>query len=219
MQTIFNQNALSEMEDRFRARFINSLSGFKSANLIGTVDSEGQENLSIVSSVFHLGANPPLMGFIIRPSSVERHTLENILATGVYTINSVTRPIAKQAHQTSARYLADVSEFRQTGLTPQYLDNHPAPFVEQSPLKIAMRLREHQTLAINGTELIIGEIERVILPSNAVRKDGYVDVESMQIVCVSGLDSYHRTDMIHRLSYAKPDKVPQVLTRDGQQER
>lgn len=215
MQTNVNQSALSEMEDRFRARFINSLSGFKSANLIGTVNPEGQENLSIVSSVFHLGANPPLMGFIIRPSTVERHTLENILATGVYTINSVTEPIAKQAHQTSARYPAGVSEFHQTGLTPEYLNNHVAPFVAQSPLKIAMRLREHQTLSINQTELIIGEIEHVTLPSHAVQQDGHVDVESLKIMCVSGLDSYHITEMVHRLSYAKPHKMPQVLTRDG----
>ena len=49
-----------EMESRYRAHFINSLSGFKSANLVATVDKKGLENLSIVSSCFHLGADPAL---------------------------------------------------------------------------------------------------------------------------------------------------------------
>ncbi|EGU57164.1 flavin reductase domain protein FMN-binding protein, partial [Vibrio nigripulchritudo ATCC 27043] len=100
----YSKSDIGEMEDRFRARFINSLSGYKSANLIGTIDNNGQHNLSIVSSVFHLGANPPLLGMIVRPHSVSRHTLENIVETGHYTINSVCREVYQQAHQTSARY-------------------------------------------------------------------------------------------------------------------
>ncbi|MFT6388340.1 MAG: hypothetical protein ACJAUP_001720 [Cellvibrionaceae bacterium] len=48
------------MSDRFHVNFINSLSGFKSANLIGTVDSVQNTNLAIVSSVIHLCAKPPL---------------------------------------------------------------------------------------------------------------------------------------------------------------
>ena len=62
----FNTQSLNELEQRYRAHLINSLSGFKSANLLGTVDKNGQENLSIVSSVFHLGANPALLGMIIQ---------------------------------------------------------------------------------------------------------------------------------------------------------
>ena len=71
------------MEVRKRAAFINSLTGFKSASLIGTIDNNKKTNLSIFSSVFHLGSNPALVGFINRPDSVERHTLENILQTNL----------------------------------------------------------------------------------------------------------------------------------------
>lgn len=94
----FTQDRIDALDTRTRAHFINSLSGFKSANLIGTQDDQGQTNLSIVSSVFHLGANPPLVGMIIRPHSVARHTFENILQTGFYTINQVNQFIYSQAH-------------------------------------------------------------------------------------------------------------------------
>ena len=93
----FSKNTIENLDSRYRAHFINSLSGFKSANLIGTQDNQGHTNLAIVSSVFHLGAHPPLVGMIIRPHSVPRHTLENILETGFYTINHVNKTIYQQA--------------------------------------------------------------------------------------------------------------------------
>ncbi len=84
-----DNNAIAQLEQRFRTNFINCLSGFKSLNLIGSVNQLQQTNLAIFNSVFHLGANPPLLGCIIRPDSVERHTLSNIESTGYYTFNHV----------------------------------------------------------------------------------------------------------------------------------
>jgi len=48
--------------DRFtRANIINSLSGFKSASLIGTVNKNAQPNLAIFSNIVHIGADPALV--------------------------------------------------------------------------------------------------------------------------------------------------------------
>jgi flavin reductase (DIM6/NTAB) family NADH-FMN oxidoreductase RutF len=93
-----------KFEKLYRATFINSISGFKSASLIGTMSSKGKTNLAIFNSVIHVGANPPLMGFLMRPVSVERHTYNNIKETGYFTINHINKEIFKQAHQTSASY-------------------------------------------------------------------------------------------------------------------
>ena len=107
----FSREDIDAMDSRYRAHFINSLSGVKSANLLGTRSELGEENLAIISSVFHLGANPPLMGMIMRPHSVARHSLENILETGVYTLNHIADSFFAQAHQTSAKYPKEQSEF------------------------------------------------------------------------------------------------------------
>lgn len=199
----FTKQAIADLENRYRAHLINSLSGFKSANLIGTQDSNGQTNLAIVSSVFHLGAHPPLVGMIIRPHSVPRHTLENLLVTNQYTINHVNKDIYNKAHQTSARYDKDESEFDATGLSTEYLNDFTAPFVKESKLKYALELKEHYHLAINGTELIIGEITDIYLDEACLQEDGFVDIEAIDTVAVSGLDSYHVTERLARLAYAK----------------
>ncbi|GAL10291.1 hypotheical protein [Vibrio astriarenae] len=190
---------------------MNSLSGFKSANLVGTVDANGRTNLAIVSSVFHLGANPPLIGMISRPHTVTRDTLENILTTGEYTINHVNSAIWKQAHQTSARYPSDVSEFEEVGLTPEWQEGVFAPFVAESRLKYSLKLVSSQTIALNGVMLLIGKITQLFLEREAVSEGGYIDIESLDTVAVSGLDSYHVTNGIGRLTYAKPNTKPEIF--------
>ena len=202
------------LDDRYRAQLINSLSGFKSANLIGTCDDRKQTNLAIFSSVFHVGSHPPLLGMIVRPHSVARHTLENILQTGHYTINHVSEAFYKQAHQTSARYYEETSEFQATGLTPWWHDDFPVPFVEESPVQLGMSLREHQRLKVNDTVMVIGEVTVINIKHDIVRDDGYVDIEQSNIVTTSSLDTYHRTQMLAKLSYAKPDrKLHELIDR------
>ena len=88
METI-DAAGIDAMAQRYRANFINSLSGYKSANLIGTCNEQQQTNLAIISSVVHIGANPPLMGMIMRPHTVTRDTLGNIKQTGLFTINAL----------------------------------------------------------------------------------------------------------------------------------
>ena len=107
------------MERLVRMRLINSVSGLKSANLVGTVDENGQANLALFNSVVHIGANPPYLGMIFRPLTVRRDTYHNIKTTGVYTLNHVHAGIRERAHQTSANFPAGVSEFEACGLTPR----------------------------------------------------------------------------------------------------
>jgi flavin reductase (DIM6/NTAB) family NADH-FMN oxidoreductase RutF len=196
------------MDTRKRVAFMNSLSGFKSASLIGTIDNKNNTNLAIFSSVIHLGSNPALIGFINRPDTVDRHTFENILQSNCFTINHIKKSIYKLAHQTSARYSKDVSEFTATGLTPQFQNNFKAPFVQESHIKYGLEFIEKHDIKINGTILVIGKVIDVILPESCLLSDGTIDIEMAETIAISGLDSYHTTNKIARLSYAKIDKMP-----------
>ena len=207
---IVNENILA-LEKHYRTNLVNSLIGFKSANLIGTISKEGKTNLAIFSSVIHVGANPPLMGFLMRPVSVERHTYSNIKETGYFTINHINKEIYKQAHQTSGRYDKNVSEFDACGLTPEYTETIKAPYVKESTIKIGLRFVEEQEIKANGTIFIVGEIVELILPDDVVAKDGYVDIEKAETIAISGLDNYHATKRIARLSYAKPGVEPREI--------
>lgn len=194
---------LMQMEQRKRAHLINSVGGFKSVCLIGTKDLEGQTNLAIFNSIVHIGANPPLISFIMRPDSVERHTLSNILATGFYTINHLNNAIYKQAHQTSARYPKEISEFDATGLSTEFKNNCIVPFVKESNVQLEVEFKERINLSINNTIMIIGQIKNIYFPDDCIQEDGFLDIEKAGSITCSGLDSYHSTNRIERLTYAK----------------
>lgn len=206
MKKYITSDALTAMEKQERVHFINSLGGFKSVSLVGTSDKSGNTNLGIFSSFFHIGAQPPLIGMIFRPSPPERDTLRNIIDTGFYTVNHINENIYKQAHQTSARYDASISEFDATTLTKEYKNNFLAPFVAESNIQLGVEFKEKIDISINNTLMVIGEIVQIYIPENCFYEDGFIDLEKANTITCSGLDSYHKTIQLDRLSYAKPDK-------------
>lgn len=201
----FNSEDLMSLDKNKRVHLINSLGGFKSVALVGTSDNEGNNNLAIFSSIFHIGANPPLIGLIFRPSPPERDTYNNIIKTSYFTLNHVNESIFKQAHQTSARYDEGDSEFEKTGLTPEYKDHFFAPYVAESRIQLGIEFKEKVPISVNNTTLIIGEIIQIYIPEDSLNVDGFVDIEKANSITCSGLDSYHKTIQLDRLSYAKPN--------------
>ena len=203
MQYSFSE--ILSLNDRFRRNLINSVSGFKSVSLIGTVNNSGTTNLAIFSQILHIGANPPMLGILFRPDSVERHTLENIRQNGYFTINQIQESFYQQAHQTSARYPSSISEFDAVGLTPEFIKDVDVPFVKESNIKMLLKCVDEQTLKINGTILLIGEVQLLMAPDNLIGEDGFVDLQNAGTITSAGLDAYYKTEKISRLSYAKVD--------------
>lgn len=199
----FSRDAIEQLDKEFRRNLINSLSGLKTAFLCGTVSLNGIPNLSLISSVVHVGANPPLLGMIIRPPSVPRHTLTNLLHTGFFTLNLVSREFLEQAHQAAARYPAEKSEFDAVGLTPLYTEKLPAPYVKESSLRIGLKLAGRMNIDLNDTVFIIGEIQEILLPDDAANADGTINFATLDPALVGGLDAYHRATFIKRLPYPK----------------
>ncbi len=195
---------IENFEQRFRTTFINSLAGFRQAVLVGTKSKEGWSNLAIFNSLIHLGANPALFGLINRPDSVQRDTLQNITETGSYSLNFVAADLYQKAHQTSARYDKEISEFEAIGLTERTVDDHHAPILGEAVVSILMQLEQITPIELNGTKLIIGSIQEVILPDELVHKDGFIGLDEAQVLVTQGLDAYFSTQAIGRLPYAKP---------------
>ncbi|MDO8966200.1 flavin reductase family protein [Algoriphagus sp.] len=205
----FDSKEILASDSFYRRNLINCLSGYKSLNLIGTQDSKGKTNLAPFSQVFHIGANPPMLGILFRPNTVIRHTLDNILDTGFFTLNHVNSEFYKEAHWASAKW--DVSEFESTGIEHEYLNGFFAPFVKSSPVKVACSLLETQTLKVNQTILLIGLIDSIYIEEKGLRKDGSLDLNELDTVTVSGLDEYHVGKKLGRLSYAKADRFPEEI--------
>lgn len=201
---------IEQMPKRFRTQFINSITGFKSVALIGSINQNAQTNLATFSQIFHLGANPALIGIIFRPAVVPRHTYTNILQTKEFTINHIHESFVAQAHQTSAKYPADVSEFKAVGLTEFYGKNK-APFVQESHLKIGLAYRDEKLIELNDTILVIGEITEVIVDNDCILNDGFVDIQKAGSITASGLDAYCTAQKLTRFNYAQPNEKPQPI--------
>ncbi len=199
-------DTIKTWERFYRANFINCLSGFKSANLIGTVNRERQPNLAVFSSVVHLGSDPALIGFINRPLAAAPHTINNIEATGVYTINHINPSFVEKAHQTSAKYPAEVNEFEAVGLTAQFIYPIIAPFVAESNIKYALKLVEIVSIKHNNTFLVIGEITDVIVAEGLIANDGFINIDEATSMACLGLDAYYTTTKATRYGYARVTK-------------
>jgi flavin reductase (DIM6/NTAB) family NADH-FMN oxidoreductase RutF len=197
------KDEIKNLDRRYRANMINCITGFKSANLIGTRSAAGQENLAIFSSVVHLGSDPALLAFIQRPLlDTTSHTYAHIQELGCYTINHVPPHMVTEAHQTSAKYETGISEYDACGFTPYYHRDFGAPAVGESGVRIGLQFVEEIPIKHNGTRMIIGEIAWIEIVEEHILPDGSLALD-LSSVAVSGLDTYFRGQRIGQFPYAK----------------
>jgi flavin reductase (DIM6/NTAB) family NADH-FMN oxidoreductase RutF len=207
----FTKNEIAGMDSKDRLKLINAVSGIKPANLIGTISDEGMPNLAIFSSVVHLGSDPALLGFILRPvGAVPRHTYENILQNNQYTINHVHRSFIKKAHYTSAKLERNRSEFETCGLRAQFLPSFKAPFVQESLLKMGMQFLEAIPIPRNGTLLVIGEIQHLVIPEIAIDSEGEIDLMALDGIGISGLNTYYGLKKLDWFPYARAEDLSNI---------
>ena len=192
----------------YRINLINSCSGFKSANLLGTKSNAGAPNVAVFSSVTHLGSKPPLLGVIFRPvSDVPRNTYENIIETGQFTVNHIDMPIIEDAHHTSAKYAKEVSEFGMTNLVEEYKNEWHAPFVKNAPIQMALTYCEEYLIKSNNCIQLIGEIKDLYIREGLLEADGFINLSKGNVVAINGLDGYTVPKLKTRIEYQRPKKT------------
>ena len=212
-------------EKQFRTNLVNCLTGFHSANLIGTHNlTTNVSNLGIFSSCIHIGSNPAYLGFMMRPVGKDikgRDTYHNLTnetnPNPYFTVNHIhfnnneydTQSIEflSKAHQTAARYESNICEFEACDLEKEWNDQFKfVPFVKESKLKIGCKFIEECPITCNNTKLLIGQIELIVIDNSVtLSDDGFIDLESFNNIAISGLDTYHATNKIVSFEYSKPD--------------
>jgi len=207
----FSLEDFGKMPSRNKAHLINSCTGYKSANLIGTRSKNDKSNLAIFNSVVHIGSNPPLLGFVLRPLTARRDTYNNMKETGYFTVNQINKDIIQDAHHTSASYKEDISEFSKTNLTEIFLDNFHAPYVGESKIKLGCKIVNEYEIKENGCLLIIGAIEHIYVPENILKDDGWLRLDDAETIAINGLDTYAIPKFMARFQYAKPDEPTKTL--------
>ena len=207
MMHFFNNQDINQLDKIFRINLINSCSGFKSANLLGTISEKGITNVAVFSSVTHLGSNPPTLGFILRPTTVPRNTHKNLKDLGYFTINHIWEAVFEDAHHTSAKYPDDISEFDMTNLEPEFKGNYKAPFVKNAPVQMAMKFVEEIYVPSNDVILVVAQIEELYVKDELLQKDGLINLSKGNVLTINGLDTYAVPKFKKQLSYQRPKEI------------
>ena len=208
----FDTSAIDAMAKIPRLNLINSVTGYKSANLIGTYSKSGVLNVAIFSSITHLGSSPALLGFMIRPiAATPRDTYTNIKENQYFTVNHITSAMIAAAHHTSSAYDSGTSEFDKTNLEPEFLDHQKAPFVKGSPVQLLCKYVNEYPIAENGCIHLIASIEKIYVEDHLLQKENWVRLDLAEVVAINGLDGYSVPKLIDRFEYARPNQPTKSL--------
>jgi flavin reductase (DIM6/NTAB) family NADH-FMN oxidoreductase RutF len=200
----FDNKDIFNLDKIYRINLINSCSGFKSANLLGSISANGIPNVAIFSSVTHLGSSPPTLGFILRPTTVPRDTYKNIKEFGVFTINHIWEDVIEDAHHTSAKYPEKISEFDITDLESEFKGKFKAPFVKNAPVQMSMKFIEEIYVPSNDVMLIVAQIQELYVKDELLQEDGLINLSKGNIATINGLDTYAIPKFKKQLSYQRP---------------
>lgn len=187
-----------EAADRaWRINFINCLIGAKNLHVLITRNSNGTYNAAIFNSGIHVGSSPPYIGFLLRPTTVPRHTYENLRQYPYATLNAVTEAFRQRAHATHAKLPYGESELEHFALSPQWIAGEDLPYIEESPLMARLRWVEEHLLTVNQTRFLIFAVESVHIAVEP-DQDGFFRMDKLGLVAGSGCDAYWRVEYLGR---------------------
>jgi flavin reductase (DIM6/NTAB) family NADH-FMN oxidoreductase RutF len=212
---IVNKKDIHSWNSKYRLNFINAVSGYKGVHLIGTEGKDGKNNLAISNSIVHISSEPARIGFIIKPLTVDGDAYSHIIETNCYTLNHVHKSFLERAHATSVRVTEDQSEFDLCNLKKEYTKEFHAPFVEESNIKIGLKLMEDIKLTESDCHLIIGEVEFIDIKEDYIEEDGQLDLEKAHDIYSAGLNQYSAVKKFVNL----PDAIAEDLLSFKQKKR
>ena len=199
----FSKNDINAMDRIYRLNLVNSCTGYKSANLIGSVSSKKIYNVAVFSSITHLGSDPAMLTFIVRPTTVPRDTYRNIIENKEFTVNHIHLNDIEEAHHPSAKYPSIISEFDMTKLEKEFIKGYNAPFVKTSKIKLGCKFLNQYEIKENNTLLMVAEINDIFADEAIIQDDGWLNLEIAKSVTVNGLDGYALPSLVDRFEYAK----------------
>jgi hypothetical protein len=74
-----------------------------------------------------------------------------------------------------------------------------------------VRYLNHYEIAESNTLFLVGAIESVHMPREALKKDGQINIDALGTVAISGLNNYHQVYPLASYDYARPGMFPSNL--------
>ncbi len=169
---------------------------------ISTTSEDGVDNLAPYSYFNVVSVDPPVVMF--SPANKDPDELKdsarNVVDTGEFVHNVVTRPLAESMNETSAMLPPEESEFGHAGLERAESEQVTPPRVAEADIAFECELYEVVDVGV-GT-MLLGEIVLVHVDDD-VTTDGKVDVKKIDAVGRLAGNYYASTD--DRFRIERPD--------------
>ncbi|MGD6980306.1 MULTISPECIES: flavin reductase family protein [Citricoccus] len=133
---------------------------------VGSLSADGIPNLAPHSFFTMASEQPPIVLF---SSTTRKDSLNNIEATGQFTISLVSRAQFEQANQTSAPYGPEVSEFEAAGIGREESVVVDPPRVAGSPAVMECTL--DRVIPVGGNFLVLGNVVHVSVDTDTLSTD------------------------------------------------
>jgi flavin reductase (DIM6/NTAB) family NADH-FMN oxidoreductase RutF len=186
----------STLERREITSLINALVAPRPIAWVSSIAPDGTRNLAPFSFFNAFSTAPPTVA--IGPGSrrgVPKDSQANIVASGEFVINMVSRELAETANLTSGEFEGGVDEWELAGVTPlPSIDVAPAR-VAESPASLECRVHTVVDLGppeLKTNALIIARVVRIHVADELL--DGYVpDPDGLDLVGRMGGDLWSGT--------------------------
>ncbi|MDE3105786.1 MAG: flavin reductase family protein [Acidobacteriota bacterium] len=179
--------------------------------LVTSQSESGQLNAAPFSAYNYVCTDPPVLalGVTNRPGGgfAPKDTARNIRRTGEFVVNVVTEDLLQAMNICATDFPEEVNELEMAGLETEVSSVVRVPRIRQA--HAALECREHTTLEIGRSRIILGEVVSVYVEDQFVDPAGpYIRAEELHAVGrMNGLGSYVRTRdaFLHqpRISYAE----------------
>ncbi|HVC47782.1 MAG TPA: flavin reductase family protein [Terracidiphilus sp.] len=165
--------------------------------LVTSMDEEGRLNAAPFSAYNYLCTDPPIVaiGVTNRPDQplIPKDTARNIRRTGEFVVNVVTEDIAEKMNICATDFPPELSEVELSGFTTTPSQLVKPPRLAQA--HAALECREHTTLEIGRSRIILGRVLSIFVEDRFVDPTGpYIKSDEMHAIGrMNGLGNYVRT--------------------------
>lgn len=177
--------------------------------LITSLDENGILNAAPFSAYNYLCTDPPIIGVGVTnrldQRFVPKDTAGNIRRTGEFVVNVVTEDIAEKMNICATDFPSEMSEVELAGFTTAPSKLVKPPRLAES--HAALECREHTTMEIGRSRIILGRVVAVYVEDRYVDPAGpYIKADEMHAIGrMNGLGNCARTRdafmTIPRISY------------------
>ncbi|MBK8450475.1 MAG: flavin reductase family protein [Saprospiraceae bacterium] len=182
---------------------------------VSTIDEQGRTNLAPYSFFNAFSSNPPILVFSSNrrvDGNTTKDTLHNIQVSMECVVNVVNYEIVRQMMVCSVDFPNDISEFEQSGLTPQPASQVAPPLVKESPVNMECKVTDIITLGDKGGagHLILCKVLCIHIKEEILDDNQRIDPNKIDLMGRMGRAFYVRASGAAILTMPQSQQLPIV---------